>query len=205
MARRRVDDLAEFLSLILEEVHLPEQMGLLVTIEQGDLVEARQVRGQALGCPGSAGRLAVCRLRHGRHDLGFRRGIVETGMSDQLKLGFQHAPGPNLIDQAVDARPRAAKLASQDLDRDAHAVAAINLILGIVVEGSRRGGKNRPIRMLAVVSLQGEPNCFHGTCHFTCDPPRHLDQSDLAWTEKSHPTGATDDLVPLRVSQLSKS
>ena len=123
----------------------------------------------------------------------------------ELELGFQDPAGPDLVDQAIDARPGTAKLSGQHLDRDTHPVAAINLTLCFLVQGSRSGGEDCPVRMLPVVGLQGQPNCFRGTCHLACDPPRDLDQTDLAWAVKSHPTGSADNFVPLCVGQLPKS
>ncbi len=190
-----VNVLTEFLGLKLEVIHLPEQVGFLVAVQERHLVEARQVGGQTLGCPGTARGLAVGRWRHRGHDLGLSQLVVETDMRDELELGVQNATGPDFVDQAINARPGTPKLSGKHLYRNSHPVAAINLALGFLVQGSRGGGEDRPVRMLPVVGLQGQANCFRGTCHLTCNPPSDLDQPDLAWAVKSHPTGSADDLV----------
>ena len=196
---------AELVGLALEEVHLAEQVHFLLAVQERDFVKAGQVGGQTFGCLGTAWRLAAGGRGHRGHDLGLGRRVVEAGIGDELELGLEHPPGPDLVDQPIDARSRAAKLGGQYIDRDAHAIAEINLALGLLVQGRRGGREDCPVRVLAVVGLQGQSNGFRGTCHLTCDPPRHFDQAHLPRSIKRHATGAADDLVPFRVGQLPKS
>ena len=60
----RVEPLAELVRLVLQVVHLAEQVRLLLAVQQRDFVEAGQVGGQTLGGLGPARGLAVGRLGH---------------------------------------------------------------------------------------------------------------------------------------------
>ena len=83
-------------------------------------------------------------------------------------------------------------------------MAEVDLGLGVVVEGGRRGAEDGPVRVLAVVSLEGQSDGLGRACHFPSDPPRDFDQAHLARPKLRHATGAADDLILLRVGQLAK-
>ena len=186
----------------LQVVHLAEQVGLLLAGQQGDLVEARQVRRQPLGGLGLARGPAVERRGHRAEDLGPDGRVVEGRVRHELELGGEQPAGAHLVDDAVDARPGAAELAGQDLDRDAAAEELVDLDLGVVVERAGRGREDGPVGVVAVVGLEGRADGLGGAFHLAGDPPRDLDQAPPA--DLRHAAGAADDLVSLFVGQLSE-
>ena len=177
-------------------------MHLLFAVEERNFIKAGQVGRQALGCLGPPRGLAVGRLGHRAEDFDGRGGIVEARVGDEFQLGLEKPPGPHLVDEPVDARTGPPILAGQNLGRDPHAKAPVDLSLGVVVERGQRVGENGPIGMIAVMSFQRQSDRFCGACHLTCDPPGDLDQAGLAWSNERHAAGATDDFIPLRLGQL---
>ena len=150
----------QLVGLELQVVHLAEQVHLLGPVEQWDLVQAGQVRGQPLGGLGPPGRLAVGRLGRRRHDLRGVRLVMEARVVNEFQLGAQDAPGPHLVKDAIDARARPAILSGQDLGGHAHAEPPVDLGLGVVVERRHGGWEDRPVGILVVVGLQRQSDGF---------------------------------------------
>ena len=91
---------------MFEEIHLPEQVGLLLAVEQRRLVQGRQLRRSVLGhAHAAAGRLEGLGVGHGSHDPGFLRGVVEGGVGDIVQGVIEEPLGADLVDHAVNRSP----------------------------------------------------------------------------------------------------
>ena len=107
---RRVDRLLELVQLVLQEVHLPEHVLLLLLGEQRPLVQVRHVRRHVLR-RGLADPLGV-EVVLGRHlidDHGLLRGVVELGVVDVIDRRADQFLGPHLVHHPVHAGPGAAE------------------------------------------------------------------------------------------------
>ena len=199
----RVELAAQRVRLELEVVHLAEEVGLLLPREQRHLVEARQVGGQALRRLRPARGLAVGRLGERGDDLGLVGPVFEARVRHELELRLQETIRPNLVDDPVDARPGPAEALGQDVDGDPPPIELVHLGLGVLVQGAGGRREDRPVRVLAVVGLEGHANRLRATFHLSGDPLGDLRQAALS-ADAGHPASPADDLVPLLVRQLAE-
>ena len=154
---------ADQLALIFQIIHLAEQVHLLFAVQQEE---------PRTGWPGKEANpwapwavVAPCRRPARalvRGSAAASSGIGEAGVVDEFELGLEKPPGPHLIDDTVDARARSAVLSGQDLGRNAHAKAPVDLCLGFVVERGQRVRKDGPIGVIAVMSFQRQSDRFRG-------------------------------------------
>ena len=89
-------------------------------------------------------------------------GMLKLGLSINSSLVLRIRSRTHLVDHAVDAGAGAAVLPGQDLRRDPHAEAAVDLSLGLVVQRRHRVGEDRPIGVIAVIGFQRQSDGFRG-------------------------------------------
>jgi hypothetical protein len=91
---------------VLQEVHLPEEVLLLLLGQERLLVERRQLRRHVLGHLHRPALLVKLLLaRHRRQNLGLLGRVVKGGVVNVVERLVQQAFRPHLVNHSVDAGP----------------------------------------------------------------------------------------------------
>ena len=200
---RRIELLAELGRFVLEVVHFAEQVRLFLARKQRHFIEALQVGGK----PGRNARRDRLRCRRGRlahdlRDLTLAPHAREDRVGDEVERKLENPLRADFVDHAADHGSGTVESPSEDLDRLAAATLAIDFPLHVRAERPVTVGKDRALRIGAIVILQRVTDGLDASAGFVgkrlgdgCGPGAGLGKLP----------GALNDAILLLLGQLRKA
>ena len=202
LGARGVELRPQLAGLVLQVVHLAEQVGLLLAREQRHLVQPGQVRRKAAGRPAVGPGLPFRRRAQEGAVLCLGPHGGEIGTGDEVQRQTKHPLRAHLAKDLQDPLLGAPELPGQVVHRFAPLVQLVDLALGFGVQRAAVIWEHRRFRVLPVVLAEQGANRFHAPLGRLGQSPHHFRGHKAGGR---HATRLLGDGFPLLRGHLAES